>query len=294
MLCPRTVTTPRTVLLFADAALNRPASLIDIRSRMSPSHNNPPPNPPDPAAQLAHELANLLDGSLRHLGLAIDTLSHAPKPADPAEDDKILQRLQTTDHAMRQMASLIHAWMKSAPRPRDLFEQSQTLRQTLEQVIEIHRPLAARHGITIELEVDATAAKRPAGPVFPVIANAILNAIEAIAGSQTDDAPTQHRITVTARVEAGCINLIVEDNGPGLAPTMRDEHGRLLIGRSTKPDGHGLGLTLSQQIAHSLNGTLELSPRTGGGTRLTLRFPAEGSTRNEITPTPTTSQTPQE
>lgn len=283
------------MLLFADAALNHPPTLIDIRNRMSPSHNNTPPeDSPDRTAQLAHELANLLDGSLRHLGLAIDTLSHAPKPVAPAEDDKILQRLQTTDHAMRQMASLIHAWMKSAPRPRDLFEQSQTLRQALEQVVEIHRPLASRHGIALALDIDAEATSLPAGPVFPVIANAILNAVEAIAVSQADDASAQHRIHVNARVEAGYINLIVEDDGPGLAPSMRDEQGRLRIGRSTKPDGHGLGLTLSQEIAQSLHGTLELTTRTGGGTRMTLRFPAVDTTRSTITPTHTTIQTPRE
>jgi signal transduction histidine kinase len=283
------------MLFFADAALNRHPSWIDISSRMSPSHNNPPPqDAPDPAAQLAHELANLLDGSLRHLGLAIDTLSHAPKPADPAEDDKILKRLQTTDHAMRQMASLIHAWMKSAPRPRDLFERSQTLGQTLEQAVEIHRPLADRHGITHSLDIHADAATLPAGPVFPVIANAILNAIEAIAAAQSDGATSKHRITVTAHLEAGHMNLIVEDDGPGLPASMRDAQGRLRIGHTTKPDGHGLGLTLSQQIAHSLHGTLDITPRTGGGTRLTLRFPIKNVTHEGVIPTPTTTQSPRE
>ncbi len=283
------------MLLFADAALNRPPSLIDIRSRMSPANNNTlPRDAPDPADQLAHELANLLDGSLRHLGLAIDTLSHAPRSADPAEDDKTLQRLETTDRAMRQMASLIHAWMKSAPRPRDLFERSQTLGQTLEHAVEIHRPLADRHGITLALDISADAAPRPAGPVFPVIANAILNAIEAIAAAQADDAPARHRIDVTARAQAGHVNLMVEDDGPGLPPSMRDETGRLLVGRSTKPDGHGLGLTLSRQIALGLHGTLELTPRPGGGTRLTLRFPADRPARSTPARTHSNTQTPRE
>ncbi|MEZ6192392.1 MAG: HAMP domain-containing sensor histidine kinase [Phycisphaerales bacterium] len=283
------------MLLFADAALNRPPTWIDIRSRMSPSNNNPPPHDaPDPAAQLAHELANLLDGSLRHLGLAIDTLSHAPRPVDPVEDDKTLYRLQTTDHAMRQMASLIHAWMKSAPRPRDLFERSQTLGQMLEQAVEIHRPLADRHGITLSLDIHTDAAKLPAGPMFPVIANAILNAIEAIAAAQPDGASTKHRINIAVRVEAGYLNLFVEDDGPGLAASMRDAQGRLLIGRSTKPDGHGLGLTLSQQIAHSLHGTLDITPRSGSGTRLVLRFPIDSAVHKSVTPAPTTTQTPRE
>jgi signal transduction histidine kinase len=242
---------------------------------MSPTDNKPDRPTPDGAAQLAHELANLLDGSLRHLGLAIDTLSHArPDDDTPPEGEQILGRLQTTDRAMRQMASLIHAWMNAAPKPRELFEQSQTLGQSLEQVVEVHEPSAQRHGIELTLKVETAAAALPAGPVFPVIANAILNSIEAIAASRTDGDTTANRISVAARLEAGLVWLMVSDTGPGLSPQMIDEDGSLRVGHSTKPDGHGLGLTLSHQVARSLRGKLELRPRPEGGTTLTLRYPA--------------------
>jgi signal transduction histidine kinase len=274
--------------------------MIDIHSRMSPSHNNPRPEPSAAAAQLAHELANLLDGSLRHLGIAIDTLSHTQQPPDTvaqqenAGDDKLLDRLQTTDRAMRQMASLIKAWMKSAPKPRDLFDQSQTLGQTLEQVIEIHRPSADRHGIDIELQLEPTAAELPAGPIFPVAANAILNSIEAIAHATPGGESKQHRIVVTVRLEAGLVWLIVSDDGPGIDPRMIDEHGNLRIGQTTKPDGHGLGLMLSQQVAHSLQGTFSLIPNPDGGTRMTLRCPAVSLSQTPNAPLHLPNQTPKD
>lgn len=259
---------------------------------MSPTNNNKPPDdhtvPQDTASQLAHELANLLDGSLRHLGIAINTLSGNPSPAETQPDDKLLGRLHTTDRAMRQMASLIHAWMKAAPQPRDLFEQSQTLKQTLDQIIEIHQPSAARHNIDLSLQVDTNAAKLPAGPVFPVVANAILNSIQAIADADHNDASAQHSIEVIARLEAGTVWIMVNDDGPGLNPDMIDDQGNLRIGHTTKPDGHGIGLTLSQQVAQSLNGKLELRPRPEGGTSLVLRFPAS-SLQN--TPPKTVSDT---
>ena len=245
---------------------------------MSPSHNNPSTEPTDANAQLAHELANLLDGSLRHLGIAIDTLSQGHRPTElaaptEATGDDILDRLQTTDRSMRQMASLIKAWMKSAPKPRELFEQAQTLKKTLEQVIETHRPAANRYGIDIVLQLEPTAANLPAGPVFPVIANAILNSIQAIAHTPGNVDSKQHRIGVTVRLEAGLVSITVSDNGPGIDPEMLDEQGNLRVGHTTKPDGHGLGLMLSRQIAHSLEGSMKLIPNPDGGTRMTLRYP---------------------
>ena len=61
----------------------------------------------DPA-RLAHELNNLLDGSLRHIGLAIRSLRTASQggPTDP----QALERLDTASAALRQRADRIHAW----------------------------------------------------------------------------------------------------------------------------------------------------------------------------------------
>lgn len=298
---------PHTVLRFRDVALNRDRPLFDIHNRMSPTnHNTSGPNsrhqgphaPPNPADQLAHELANLLDGSLRHLGIAIDTLRETDPPepdhtpSDPADPDALLARLQTTDRAMRQMVSLIHAWMKRAPQPREMFDQSQTLGQTLEQVIHLHRPSASRHGIELCLTLGDGAADIPAGPIFPILANALRNSIEAIADADPKATPGPHRIDITATLEADQLCLIVSDNGPGLDPSMYDAQGRLLLGRSTKTDGHGLGLPLSQQIAASLHGTFELTPRQPHGTQLTLRCPVTSlATPDSQTPhTPDTTR----
>ena len=236
------------------------------------------------AAQLAHELANLLDGSLRHLHLAIDTLSRNPSAEQMQGSGNLLNRLQTTDTAMQQMASLIRAWMKAAPKPRELFEQSQTLKHALEQIIEIHRPAATEHSITLDLHMDDTAKQLPAGPVFPVIANAVINSIEAIAAMPPRDRYEQSQIFITARVELNNVYLIVTDNGPGLSPDMVDSRGQVRIGQTTKPQGHGLGLSLSQQVATSLAGSLTLKNNPKGGATLTLKYPVAGLTRNSNQP----------
>ncbi len=295
-----------SVLFFRDVALNRDPPSFDIHSRMSPTNNNtnePAPNkpgphaPPDPADQLAHELANLLDGSLRHLGLAINTLkdsepaeTNPPAPGrnthGPADADAILTRLQTTDRAMRQMASLIHTWMKRAPKPNDLFDQSQTLSQMLDQTIQLHDLSAAQQGIELSLTLGQDAADIPAGPIFPIVANALRNSIEAITDADPQSIPGPHWIDITVALESDQIRLTVSDNGPGPDPSIYDGDGLVCPGITTKPLGHGLGLTLSQQIASSLQGTLKLTARPPRGAQLTMRCPLTSLTQHSLTTHP--------
>ncbi len=280
------------MLPFRDVPLNRGRQPFDIHNRMSPANNNTNKHgrggsgsdtTPEPADQMAHELANLLDGSLRHLGIVIDTLRDSGKPgthpiAESADPVALLARLQTTDRAMRQMVSLIHAWMKKAPGPMELFDRAQTLGQMLEEVVLLHEPAAKRYGIELYLSVDDTAGQLSAGPIFPIVANGLRNAIEAVSDSNSQTSPGPNQIQVVAGVVDEQLQLCVRDNGPGLAPSLIDAQGAVRTDVSTKGAGHGLGLTLSRQIARSLDGTLELTPRHPRGVELTLRCPVSSLT----------------
>ncbi|GAB4191026.1 MAG: hypothetical protein Kow00105_05180 [Phycisphaeraceae bacterium] len=265
-----------------DTALNYHARSFDIPYRMSPECNNEKPDPVESAAKLVHELANLLDGSLRHLSLAIDTLSRHLHASDPEQEEQLLQSLRTTDTSMRQMVSLIRNWMKDTHRSPNAYVSHQSLGEALEQAVQIHRPLAERHQVILELDLQPEAAETPAGPVFPIVANGILNAIQAIAANRDASVSAEplRRVTVSAEQNDNDVVIRIIDDGPGLDPSMIDEHGQLRIGHTTRPDGHGLGLTLSREIAQSLDGKLTLTNRPESGAVLMLRYPVRAATRN--------------
>lgn len=71
----------------------------------------------------------------------------------------------------------------------------------------------------------------------------------------------------------------VTDNGPGIAPEVRDRIFERFF-RGDEPSaqpGSGLGLYLSRQLAEMQGGTLDLEwSQLGGGSRFTLRFPRAG------------------
>lgn len=83
-------------------------------------------------------------------------------------------------------------------------------------------------------------------------------------------------VTVAVGESRGGAEIAVADRGPGM-PLAVLEHA-LVPFFSTKPDGTGLGLTLSREIVEAHGGRLELRSRAGGGTEVRIWLPGEGST----------------
>jgi signal transduction histidine kinase len=95
--------------------------------------------------------------------------------------------------------------------------------------------------------------------------NLVRNAVDA-----TLEAGGGSGVSIRWIVRAGKLQLVVEDQGRGLADT-----GNLFVPfYTTKPGGSGIGLVLSRQIAEGHGGTLELEARAdGAGARARLVLP---------------------
>ena len=79
------------------------------------------------------------------------------------------------------------------------------------------------------------------------------------------------RVTVRALRVGDAVLLMVEDDGPGIAPELR---GRLFRPFTTgRADGTGLGLFLVHRIVELHRGRVTVADRDGGGTRFTVRLP---------------------
>jgi nitrogen fixation/metabolism regulation signal transduction histidine kinase len=84
---------------------------------------------------------------------------------------------------------------------------------------------------------------------------------------------THGEVRVSWSVESGHVEVVVEDEGPGLAQTSN----LFVPFFTTKPGGSGIGLVLSLQIAEGHGGTLTLANRQDrSGCRAVLRVPVAG------------------
>ena len=98
--------------------------------------------------------------------------------------------------------------------------------------------------------------------------NIVKNAIDALAGRPG-------RILISAASDGESVRIRISDNGPGIAPHVRD---RIFEpGVSTKSSGWGVGLSLTRRIVEELHGgRITVHDRKRGGTTFDIQLPAEG------------------
>jgi len=118
----------------------------------------------------------------------------------------------------------------------------------------------------IEVDVEEAVVTGDRDRLRQVVANLLLNAVQVspdssvveLRGRKTDDAGYE---------------IHVLDRGPGIADA---DLGRIFEPFFTKrPGGSGLGLAVCEGLVVSHGGTIAASGRTGGGTSLRVRIPAE-------------------
>ncbi|MDV5059103.1 sensor histidine kinase [Vibrio diabolicus] len=100
-----------------------------------------------------------------------------------------------------------------------------------------------------------------------VLVNLLTNAIEALKEQQDK----QVQLSVEQDEHAGLVWIHVDDNGPGLGGFSLSDLCEPFL--TTKQNGLGLGLSISQQILASMNGRLCAQNREQGGARFSLCLP---------------------
>jgi two-component system, LuxR family, sensor kinase FixL len=125
--------------------------------------------------------------------------------------------------------------------------------QIIEQVERLIRADFQQHGIVLETRVarDLPAVMADSLQIQQVMLNLLRNAFESIVEAGRYDG----RVTIAAESRSpGIVAIYIRDNGPGFDLAMVDQG--IVPFATTKPDGMGLGLSLSRSIVESHGGEL--------------------------------------
>jgi two-component system nitrogen regulation sensor histidine kinase NtrY len=204
---------------------------------------------------LGHELNNSLTPIRSVTGSLEDLVSRQPRPHDWETDVKRGLALVGARAAALSRFMDGYARLARLPPPR---KSPVRVREVVERAarLEVRVPVAVLAGPEITVEADAD-------QLDQALINLVRNAADA-------SLETGGGVRVGWTVGEREVELYVEDDGPGLPPSSN----LFVPFFTTKPQGSGIGLVLSRQVAEGHGGSLVLANREGArGCRARLRLP---------------------
>jgi two-component system sensor histidine kinase VanS len=213
------------------------------------------------AANASHELRTPLAISRTLLEVARD---------DPDRDvDVLLDRLHSVNARAIDLTEALLVLSRADQRSFD--RERVDLSLTAEEAVETLLPLAERHGVTIETSGEVTPAFGSPALLLQLITNLLHNAI-------VHNLPDQGIVLIDTTATSNVVTLTVENTGelltPGTIATLTEPFQRGAERVRGAHEGVGLGLAIVRSIAQAHDGTLTLTPRAGGGLRVTVQVPA--------------------
>jgi two-component system NtrC family sensor kinase len=218
-------------------------------------------------AGVAHEINNPLSFALSHLNTVRKSLNKvgAQLPAADENWQRALNRLSEIDTGLERIRDLV-VKLRTFSRLDEGERKLASMRECVESVLTIlnHR---LKENVRVETsfsEVDLVECYP--GPLNQAIMNLVTNAIDALG----EDGGS---IRIETHVQDDEFSIVVEDDGAGIAPAIRERVLEPFF--TTKAVGHGtgLGLSITYSIVLKHGGSLTLTDRPRGGTRAVIRIP---------------------
>jgi PAS domain S-box-containing protein len=197
------------------------------------------------AASIAHEVAQPVAASVTNANAALRWLRADPPQLDEASGavGRIVQDGRRASDILGRLRALVR---RTASRKEPL-----DLNDAIIEVLALTRAELRRHRVTARTQF-ATALPTVQGDrvqLQQVLLNLVLNAIEAMSGSDTE---TRELLIATTVDKEGAVSIAVGDSGPGLSPESLARLFEPFF--TTKSTGMGMGLSICRSIVEAHGG----------------------------------------
>ena len=205
---------------------------------------------------VAHEIKNPLNSIYLHLQMLKLEVGEKAPAAQP-EIEVISREIKNLD---RMVVTLL-----DFTKPLELKFAEADLVSLAHEIAGLVRPEAARKAVRVEVESNTDTAVIRADPVL--LRQAVMNVV--VNGLECMNQPGRLSIQIERRPDAHL--LLVADQGPGIAPEIRDQIFNLYF--TTKGRGSGIGLAMTYRVVELHNATIDFTSEVGKGTTFRFRFP---------------------
>ncbi|HEY4050053.1 MAG TPA: PAS domain S-box protein [Acidobacteriaceae bacterium] len=217
------------------------------------------------AASIAHEVNQPLGALVSDAGACLEWLGGAQP--NIAETRTAVARIIEQGMRAGEVVARIRSLMKKGLPQMAIVDMNETIKE----VLTLTRHEIARYKISLRtnLAIELFPARGDIIQLRQVLVNLILNAIESM--GMNSNQPRQLLIT-SQNHGLREILIAVRDSGVGVDPEKVEELFKPFV--TSKPQGIGMGLTISRSIIESCGGRLWAAPNEGRGATLEFSLPA--------------------
>jgi signal transduction histidine kinase len=227
------------------------------------------------SAGLAHEVGNPIAALIGMEDLLLEG------GLSPEEQRDFLQRMRReTERIHSIIRDLLDFARPEEPRKDGVDAdppQHADVKQAVDDVVALARPQKDFRGVRIDATVDADlAVAMSANRLTQVLLNLLLNAGAALASAAREDG----RVRLAAFAADGDkVRIEIEDNGPGVAPAVRDRMFEPFATTKEVGQGTGLGLAVCRGLVESAGGEIGFDGAFESGARFYVELPSAPSCR---------------
>jgi two-component system nitrogen regulation sensor histidine kinase NtrY len=218
----------------------------------------------DIARRLAHEIKN----PLTPIQMAMDTLRKSYKKQHPEFGEILDESTATVLEEADRLKRIVAEFSDFARMPKPEWE-----RVDLNEIVK--GSLALYQGavpVDMQLAKDLPELDADKGQLNQVLLNLVENSRDAIGARDGG------RITVSTKNAQDRALLVVEDNGPGVPPDLKDKVFAPYFTTKQGKGGTGLGLAIVHRIISDHGGRITISDAARGGARFTIELPLRNGT----------------
>jgi signal transduction histidine kinase len=212
------------------------------------------------AAFVAHDIGNLLDGTLNGLRILEASAS------DPVACGRWVRELRMR---LEQLPGVVRSLVDFS-RQRVLQREPADVAEVVHRAVQMVAFRARQRGIRCEVAAAPTAPVTGDGIYLSLaVVNLLLNAFDAVQPGGRVAVRTRHSDGPEGNVE-----IEVGDDGCGIPPVDVDRIFEPFYTTKADRGGTGLGLTIVRRIVQEHGGSIRVSPRPGGGSVFVISLPA--------------------
>jgi len=220
------------------------------------------------AAGIAHEIRNPLGG----IQLYASTLAHEVSDRPLAAD--LVRKISNGVKGLNTLVSDMLAFTRDL----NLNKYDVSVYDLVESAVEMAKPTLLQHGVEVRMgaELEGMTARMDGKLMQRVVVNLLSNSAEAI-GERRETEQVKHeagRIQIAARRVGERLEMVVEDNGPGVPEAVQEHLFEPFVSSSQGREHLGLGLFLAASLLDMYDAKVRYEKRSGGGACFVLELPA--------------------